>query len=118
MCQIHPTLYFTKSSFKFIIINGCSKKGCDYIIDCRYSQFDKLQEDLKVLLGSNVPQLPKKTFISFFRSKTTEEIDERRIGLEGYLNELISRVEVFNSEPLRQFLEIDSNAHDRLLNPP
>jgi hypothetical protein len=44
----------------------------------RYSHFDKLNDDLKALFGSTIPQLPKKTFVSWFRDKTDQEIDERR----------------------------------------
>ena len=52
------------------------KKDLQFIL--RYSHFDKLNDELKTLLGSSIPELPKKTFVSWFREKTDEEIDERR----------------------------------------
>jgi hypothetical protein len=33
-----------------------------------------------------IPELPKKTFMSIFKAKSHEEIDERRIGLEIFMN--------------------------------
>jgi hypothetical protein len=70
------------------------------------------------LLGTNIPQLPQKTFISWFRIKTDSEIDDRRIGLDSYLKDLVSRIDVLNSQPLTHFLQIQKNAPEITLKPP
>jgi hypothetical protein len=54
-------------------------------LEKRYSQFDTLSDELREQHGETVPQLPKKTFMSLFKSKSHDEIEERRNGLEMFL---------------------------------
>jgi hypothetical protein len=60
------------------------KRLTDYT-DNRFSQFDKLNADLKLYFGETLPSLPKKTYISFFLGKTHDDIEQRRYGLDYYL---------------------------------
>lgn len=65
-----------------------------------------MNKRLREYFGENIPDLPKKKFTTFFVGKTDDEIEKRRIGLDKYLKLLVVRQEIFNSVPLREFLEV------------
>lgn len=52
----------------------------------RYSEFDDLQNKLKVCFNNSLPLLPKKTYTSFLLTKSHDDIESRRVGLDRYLN--------------------------------
>ena len=54
----------------------------------------------------NLPSLPKKSFITVFVGKSKEELEDRRVGLDTYLKNLIVRKDIFNCQILREFLEV------------
>jgi len=58
------------------------------LITIRYSEFDDLQNKLKVCFNNSLPLLPKKTYTSFLLTKSHDEIENRRQGLDKYLNVL------------------------------
>lgn len=72
----------------------------------RYSQFEKLNVQLREYFGDTLPSLPKKSYLTFFVGKTSEDLDERRAGLDIYLKEVSSRPEVASSVLLREFLDV------------
>lgn len=85
-----------------------------WTVEKRYSEFDDLNKNLKKMFV-NLPSLPGK---SLFKIKESEDINIRRQGLHEYLKALISRPDVFNSEPLKQFLQLDKHAQESIANPP
>lgn len=62
-----------------------------------------MHKSLYKLFGKILPILPSKTL---FRPKIHEDLDQRRVDLEKYLREIIVRQEIFNSEPVRKFLQV------------
>ena len=63
----------------------------------------------------SLPQLPKKSFLFKMSDK---ELDQRRLGLEEFLRKIIVRNDVMNSEIVKQFLQLDKNASEMMVNPP
>jgi hypothetical protein len=51
-------------------------------------------------------------------SKSHNDIEDRRLGLDTYLKLLVVRTDIFNSIPLREFLEIDKHYSEGVINPP
>ena len=47
-----------------------------------------------------------------------KELDQRRLGLEEFLRKIIVRNDVMNSEIVKQFLQLDKNASEMMVNPP
>ncbi|KAM3133073.1 WD repeat and FYVE domain-containing protein 2 [Paramecium bursaria] len=97
-----------KEDNKYIIykvqIKTRTKK--QWLLDKRYSQFEELNKKLQEMF-QNLPQLPKKSFITVFVGKSKEELEDRRVGLDTYLKNLIVRKDIFNCQILREFLELD-----------
>ncbi|KRX05178.1 WD40-repeat-containing domain [Pseudocohnilembus persalinus] len=92
-----------------------SKKGSpEWNLEYRYSQFDELHKQLKKLY-SGMPHLPGK---SLFKVTEDAQLDERRLKLQDYLRTLISRPDIFNSDSLKQFLQLDKYASEAIVNPP
>ena len=74
---------------------------------------------MKLYFGEEgLPSLPKKTYLSFLISKSHNDIEDRRLGLDTYLKLLVVRTDIFNSIPLREFLEIDKHYSEGVINPP
>ena len=45
-------------------------------------------------------------------------MDQRRLGLEEFLRKVIIRNDLMNSELVKQFLQLDKNASEMMVNPP
>lgn len=79
--------------------------GRDFNIFRRFSDFDDLHAKLKKKLGANVPLLPKK---QIFSSMSAKVMENRKIGLGSFLQQLAMRDGLLDSDPdLRAFLELD-----------
>lgn len=69
----------------------------------RYKEFDELNKNLKKLYA-NLPPMPGKTL---FAVKDPNELEKRKQGLDNYLKLLIARPDVYHSDSMKQFLELD-----------
>jgi len=74
----------------------------------RYKLFSQLDEDLHRVLGKTeladrLPKLPPKRFRLFVDHLDKAFIDERRLSLEEYCNDLLSIPEVANHDVVLQF---------------
>jgi hypothetical protein len=49
---------------------------------------------------------------------TDKDLDARRAGLEEFLRKIIVRNDLTNSELVKQFLQLDKNASEMMVNPP
>ncbi|CAD8050546.1 unnamed protein product [Paramecium sonneborni] len=76
-----------------------------WIVQKRYSQFEELNRALE-LTYKQLPLLPKKNFITFLVGKSIEQINERKYGLQCYLQNLASRKEIFESEIFKSFIKL------------
>lgn len=69
----------------------------------RYNHFSDLDREMR-LKHSNLPVLPPKTY---FPLKYDKDIEDRRVGLHLYLQEMMNRVDMRTSSIFRKFIEID-----------
>jgi len=88
--------------------------GDDWEVQRRYAEFDKLNTVLKFHFSS-LPSMPGKTL---FAVKKPEDIEKRRSKLEIYLKLLVQREEVYANGKFGEFLELEKNAEDVMLNQP
>ena len=87
-------------------------QGTKWEIKKRFNEFHDLQEVLKKNHG-NLPTLPGKTLLPV---KKPEEIDKRREGLEQYLQNLVSKVDVYANQNFVRFLQLDEHKPELALN--
>lgn len=85
-----------------------------WYIEKRFSEFDQLFNGLKNAYHS-LPTIPKKSFLF---KMTEKDLDTRRIGLEDFLRKIVVRNDLMNSELVKQFLQLDKNASQVMVNPP
>ncbi|KAK4629703.1 PX domain-containing protein [Fulvia fulva] len=79
-------------------------KGGDLSIRKRYSEFDRLREDLVRAFRhaeAMIPELPRKSVVSRFRPKF---LDQRRDGLSHFLNCVLLNPEFASSPILKDFI--------------
>ncbi|KAF2163971.1 hypothetical protein M409DRAFT_68212 [Zasmidium cellare ATCC 36951] len=79
-------------------------KGGDLCIRKRYSEFDRLREDLVRAFPHAevmIPPLPRKSVVSRFRPKFLEQ---RKMGLEHFLNCVLLNPEFASSPILKDFI--------------
>ncbi|EAR93569.2 PX-SNARE domain protein (macronuclear) [Tetrahymena thermophila SB210] len=100
---------------KIIYIIEVEKRGQNkWTLKKRYKEFDELNKNLKKLYA-NLPPIPGKTL---FAVKDPAELEKRKQGLDNYLKQLIARPDVYHSDSMKQFLELDQHASDQIINPP
>lgn len=63
---------------------------------------------------ANIPSLPGKSLFKM----GSKELDSRRKGLEEFLQAVVVRKDLVNSEQVKQFLQLDRNAAQAISNPP
>ena len=83
-----------------------SNKEKEWLLEKRFSEFDDLVKALKVNYA-NIPNLPSKTFLFKMNVK---DLEQRRAGLEDFLQAVVCRNDLMNSEQVKQFLQLDKNA--------
>lgn len=88
-------------------------KHATHTVCHRYSRFAALHEALTKAWGDKValPKLPKKVFS--FGGLSTRQIEERREGLEDYLQQLVTVLNWSVEPNLRAFLECDRWLRER-----
>jgi len=79
-----------------------STKNKIWTIFRRYSQFEKLHQKL-LNEHKNLPTLPKKKFFNFSDSV----IEERKKGLQNYLNQIFHIINFYTNNDLLEFIEIE-----------
>ncbi|CAD8083004.1 unnamed protein product [Paramecium sonneborni] len=102
----------------YYTIQILDKTGDYWRVDRRFSQFEDLLKKLKLIFGELLPSLPKKKYITFLVGRTQDDIEKRKIGLDIFIQDLANRPEIVASIPFKEFLEIEKNAKDILINPP
>jgi len=73
-----------------------------WTINKRYSKFEELHKKLSKVF-KKLPTLPKKAFFNFGEKL----IEERKLGLQNYLNQLFHMINFYSNVDLLEFLEID-----------
>jgi len=69
-------------------------------VEKRFSEFDELFKALKNSFATT-PILPNKSFIF---KMTEKELDQRRAGLEDFLQKIVVRSDLMNSDAVKGFL--------------
>ena len=85
-----------------------------WVVEKRYNDFENLRKQI-VKNFPDIPKLPGKTI---FRVSDFAAIKKRKDGLQQFLKALISRKDVFASEEMKNFLELESNSPDLCGNSP
>jgi hypothetical protein len=75
---------------------------CSWQIKKRYSDFQKLHNQILERV-KNLPQLPAKTIFNM----NSKIISERKVLFEEYLNELLSKTNLWNFPVLMEFIEMN-----------
>ena len=83
-----------------------------WYVDKRFSEFDNLLKELKNY--HSLPSLPSKSFFKM----NEKELETRRKGLESFLQKVVVRNDLMNSDPIKHFLQLDKNASEMMVNPP
>jgi hypothetical protein len=97
----------------FFVIEVANRDN-KWVIEKRFSEFDNLVKALKVNYH-NIPNLPGKSYLF---KMTDKDLSARRAGLEEFLQALVCRNDLMNSEQVKQFLQLDKNAAEAIVNPP
>ena len=84
---------------------GFLKSNKRWFLEKRYSEFDGLNNTLKVMYP-NLEHLPGKTF---FKLSDEKYIDDRRKILTQYMKALINRKDMRTCITFRKFIELDHN---------
>ena len=85
-----------------------------WVIEKRYNDFSNLQKKL----SSNFPDVPKIPGKTLFRVSDFASIKKRKDGLQYFLKTCINRKDIFASENLKAFLELEKNSPDLCGNSP
>ena len=85
-----------------------------WVIEKRYNDFSNLQKKL----SSNFPDVPKIPGKTLFRVTDFASIKKRKDGLQYFLKTCINRKDIFASENLKTFLELEKNSPDLCGNSP
>lgn len=83
-----------------------TKGGDSWIVEKRFSEFELLRNTLKKKV-SGLPSLPGKTF---FKPKNDDDLRKRMNDLNKWVGEILVRNDVFSSNELRNFLQLDTMA--------
>lgn len=80
------------------------KSSDTWNLEKRFSEFSDLHKNLSKLFKT-LPSFPSKTI-----TKQTDMhfLHTRQIALEAYLKACIEKLEIFSSEPLKKFLQLDT----------
>lgn len=86
-------------------IEATYKDSKSWLMLKRYSHFDDLNKQLREYF-TDIPNMPKKSYITFFVGKTQDDIEERRLGLDSYLKQVVARHDIYSSVIIRAFLDV------------
>ena len=77
----------------------------------RFNDFKGLDAALRASAVADVPELPSASFFARY-GITATDVDERRVRLQGYMQEVLTLVDVESSERLRDFLALQEPADE------
>ena len=107
--------YIDSKTVTFYLINVYDNFSRQkWIIEKRYSEFEKLYKNLSNLLPS-IPQIPGK---SMFKITSYDQLTKRRIQLDTFLKECNNRKDIISSDYYKQFLEVDKHSPQLSFNQP
>ena len=107
--------YIDSKTVTFYLINVYDNFSRQkWIIEKRYSEFEKLYKNLSNLLPS-IPQIPGK---SMFKITSYDQLTKRRIQLDTFLKECNNRKDIISSDYYKQFLEVDKHSPQLSFNKP
>ncbi|XP_029930717.1 sorting nexin-16 [Myripristis murdjan] len=95
-----------RSKFTVYKILVTGSQGNSWVIFRRYADFCRLNDKLKELFPRFRLALPPKRW--FKDNYDMEFLEERQIGLQTFLQNLIAHKDIINSEVVRQFLCLDN----------
>lgn len=88
------------SNVIFYVISVTKRDGQVVNIEKRFSEFDELHKRLKKLVDQ-LPTLPHK---GYGKLKEEKDITKRQDTLDTYIQALLQRKDIFNSDVMRKFL--------------
>jgi WD40 repeat protein len=106
--------YEKGKKFAYYLITGKYTRHIKWEVRRRYRQFSSLAESLKKSF-INIPALPGKTI---FTLKEDAALEKRRLGLNSFLQSLISRQELFSSPDFWSFLGLAKHVPFLIANMP
>lgn len=77
-----------------------------WYVEKRFSEFDSLYKAIKNGYH-NPPALPNKNFLFKMSEK---DLENRKKGLEEFLQKIVTRNDLMNSDVVKSFLQLDKNA--------
>lgn len=100
----------TVTFYDLEITSNITKKT--WVLPKRYNEFKTLHNSLsKIFL--NLPPIPATTF---FKVKSTEQLNKRKEDLERFLQCCVQRKDIFLNQDFRQFLALENNAPEVIAN--
>ena len=89
---------------------GDDEDGSSWTITKRFSQFVELQKNLKIKY-SDLPELPP---TSWFKVTDTNTIEERKIGLNDYMQTLCKKEYISTDSDFNNFINLEENSHNKI----
>lgn len=102
----------TITFYKVNITNNFSKQT--WTLEKRYSEFESLYKNL-IRIVPNVPIIPGK---SVFKLTAYDALTKRRLQLESFIKECVSRKDIISNDCFKTFIELDKHAPDMTYNAP
>lgn len=84
--------------------------SAEWKVSRRYKDFEKLHEELKKNNG-RIPDLPSKSILPLNKQ---EDIEQRRLGLEKYLQYLLPRLDIYSNPSFHEFTDLEENAEQKI----
>ena len=97
---------------KVFFVISISYKGKTWTVNKRYSDFEEIMKQFRFHFNA-LPALPGKSFFTLSKAK---DIEERRVKLNEWLGHIMKRSEFFANDKFIEFLELEANALDKLIN--
>lgn len=91
----------------------CQADGVTWTIKKRFSDFETLNTNLKKS-HSDLPSMPGKTLLPISKP---DDIEKRRMGLEKFLEGLVSRQDIYSNKDYLDFIEAESHKPELAVNP-
>lgn len=105
--KYHDKTYDKKPVTYYVLefYNSYSKET--WSLEKRYSEFDNLYKVLNKLFPK-CPTIPGKSFLGM--SLKNDELEKRRIQLENFMIDCVSRKDIMSNEVFREFIEVEKHS--------
>ncbi|CAG9314220.1 unnamed protein product [Blepharisma stoltei] len=108
-----------KSDKHFIYQFEVKYKDWQVVLEKRYSEFLELHRVMKLIrisINQPLPHFPgQMLFKTLFRKVSSEDIEERKVGLESYMNELSKGICAKNSKYFPDFISLPARLRDEYM---